>query len=486
MTAFEIARRVQNREHSAEEVVGLALERAQANDLNIFLSVSDTALQEARVLDQRIARGEAVGPLAGVPVALKDNLCVKNTRTTAGSRALEHFVSPYTGTAVQRLLDAGAISIGKVNLDEFGMGSSTENSAFGVTRNPWDHERVPGGSSGGSGAAVAAGITPIALGTDTGGSIRLPAAFTGTLGFKPTYGRASRYGLVALASSLDQIGPFALSTADLAAVLDVICGHDPLDATSLEAPNAFREALNRDVRGLRIGLVREALGDGNSPGVIGALERARTQLEHLGASVREVSLPSLEYGLGAYYLVMCSEASSNLARFDGMVYSNRFGLDGEVNDVMMKARGRAFGLEARRRILMGTYALSSGYYDAYYSKALKVRSLIAREFSRAFEDVDVLMLPTAPTPAFKIGERADDPVSMYLTDVDTVPVSLAGLPGMSVPFGFEHEGAYSETTGLPVGVQFVAPALQDERLITVSHALEQATNGAFLRVAGRA
>jgi aspartyl-tRNA(Asn)/glutamyl-tRNA(Gln) amidotransferase subunit A len=491
MTALEIARRIRSREVSAEEVVRESLSAARASgDLNIFLSISETAIAEAQAVDASIARGETVGVLAGVPVALKDNLCVSGTRTTAGSRALEHFVSPYTATGVQRLFNAGAISIGKVNLDEFGMGSSTENSAFGVTRNPWDVSRVPGGSSGGSGAVVAAGITPISLGTDTGGSVRLPAAFTGTLGMKPTYGRVSRYGLVALASSLDQIGPFARSSADLAAVLDAICGHDPLDSTSLEVPsqlpNSFTAALRIDVRGMRIGLVREAIGDGNSNGVLGGLEAARIELEKLGATVTEVSLPSLEYGLSAYYLVMCSEASSNLARFDGMVYSNRFDFDGEINDVMAKARGKAFGLETRRRILMGTYALSSGYFDAFYSKALKARARIAQEFAQVFENVDLLMLPTAPTPAFKIGEKSDDPMSMYLTDVDTVTVNLAGLPAISIPFGYEaSNGQYSSDSGLPIGVQFIAPTLMDERLITVSHALERATSAIFLKSAPR-
>ena len=485
MTALEIARRIRSREVSAEEVVRESLSAARASgDLNIFLSISETALDEAKAVDAGIARGEPVGVLAGVPVALKDNLCVQGTRTTAGSRALEHFVSPYTATGVQRLLNAGAIAIGKVNLDEFGMGSSTENSAFGVTKNPWDLTRVPGGSSGGSGAVVAAGITPISLGTDTGGSVRLPAAFTGTLGMKPTYGRVSRYGLVALASSLDQIGPFARSSADLAAVLDAICGHDPLDSTSLEALNHFTAALRTDVHGMRIGLVREAIGDGNSEGVLGGLEAARIELEKLGATVTEVSLPSLEYGLAAYYLVMCSEASSNLARFDGMVYSNRFDFDGEINDVMAKARGKAFGLETRRRILMGTYALSSGYFDAFYSKALRARARIAQEFAQVFENVDLLMLPTAPTPAFKIGEKSDDPMSMYLTDVDTVTVNLAGLPAISIPFGYENsDGQYSSHSGLPIGVQFIAPTMQDERLITVSYALERATNAGFLKTA---
>jgi aspartyl-tRNA(Asn)/glutamyl-tRNA(Gln) amidotransferase subunit A len=482
MTALETARRIRNRQVSAEEVVQQALQNAQVDDLNIFISLSDSALEQARALDARIARGEQVGPLAGVPVALKDNLCVQGTRTTAGSRALEHFVSPYTGTAVQHLLEAGAILIGKANLDEFGMGSSGENSAFGPTRNPREPSRVPGGSSSGPAAAVAAGIVPISLGTDTGGSIRLPAAFCGVYGMKPTYGRVSRYGVVALASSLDQVGPFAQSAIDLAAVLDAICVHDPMDSTSLVAEPKFTAALGQDLRGLRVGLVREALGDGNAPSVLGAIEAAKHELEGLGATLVDVSLPSLKIALAAYYLVMASEASSNLARYDGMVFSNRFGLSGDLNEVISKARGMSFGPEVKRRILMGTYALSSGYYDAYYSKSLKARALIAQEFSRAFEGVDVLLMPTAPSAAFKIGEKSDDPVSMYLTDVDTVTVNLAGLPGISLPFGFEDaSGGYSSSAGLPVGVQLIAPALQDERLITIADALERVTNRAFLR-----
>ncbi len=481
-TATEIAERIRARQVSAEETVRDALERARASsELNVFVSISETALDEARALDAKIVRGETVGPLAGVPVALKDNLCLKGTRTTAGSRALEHFIAPYTGTAVQRLLDAGAICIGKANLDEFGMGSSGENSAFGPTRNPVDPSRVPGGSSSGPAAAVAARVVPVALGTDTGGSIRLPGAFCGVYGMKPTYGRVSRYGVVALASSLDQVGPFARRAADLAAVLDVICAHDPMDSTSLAAPARFTQALGQDVKGLRVGLVTEALGAGNAASVQGAIQAVQHELMKLGASITEVSLPSLEVALATYYLVMSSEASSNLARYDGMVFSNRFGLSGDLNDVISKARGLSFGAEVKRRILMGTYALSSGYYDAYYSKALRARALIAREFARAFESVDVLLMPTAPTAAFKLGEKSDDPVSMYLTDVDTVTVNLAGLPGISVPFGFEDaSGAYSTSSGLPVGVQFIAPALSDERLITLADALERATNTAFV------
>jgi aspartyl-tRNA(Asn)/glutamyl-tRNA(Gln) amidotransferase subunit A len=485
MTALEIAQAIKTRQQSAEETVTQALNDAQnSSDLNIFLSLSDIAIEQARAVDSKIARGETVGALAGVPVALKDNLCLRGTRTTAGSKMLERFVSPYTGTAVQHLLNAGAISIGKANLDEFGMGSSGENSAFGATKNPWDTSRVPGGSSSGSAASVAAGIVPIALGTDTGGSLRLPAAFTGTLGMKPTYGRVSRYGVVSYASSLDQVGVIAGSARDLAVTMQTICQHDPKDATSLHHQNTFTDALERDIAGLRVGIVREAVGAGNSGGVLGALEAVKTQLEGLGALLSDISLPSLETALATYYLIACPEASSNLARYDGMIYSHRGGFSGDINDVMMKARGEGFGAEVKRRILMGTYALSSGYYDAYYSRALKARALIAREFAKAFENLDVLLMPTAPSAAFKIGEKSDDPVSMYLTDVDTVAVNLAGLPAISIPFGFEDSsGAYHPDHGLPVGVQFIAPALTDERLITVTHALERVTKAKFMKLA---
>jgi aspartyl-tRNA(Asn)/glutamyl-tRNA(Gln) amidotransferase subunit A len=481
MTATDITAQVHAGRRSALEVVTAALEAARGDDCQIFLSLNENALQEARRVDARVAAGESL-PLAGVPVALKDNLCVAGLPATAGSRILEDYVSPYTGTAMQRLLDAGAVVIGKVNLDEFGMGSSGENSAFFPTLNPRDKTRVPGGSSSGSASSVASGIVPIALGTDTGGSIRLPAAFTGCIGMKPTYGRVSRYGVIAFASSLDQVGPFAMSTADLAATLEVICGHDPHDATSLHAEKNFSSALGGDVNGWRVGLVREALGAGNSASVTGAIQNATRTLESLGATVTEVSLPSLEAGLAAYYLIACPEASSNLARYDGMRFSKRAASDGDVNEVMAKSRGAGFGAEVKRRILMGTYALSSGYYDAYYSRALRARALIAQEFARIFENVDVLMLPTAPSAAFKLGDKASDPLSMYLTDVDTVTVNLAGLPGISIPFGFEDSsGAYATSSGLPVGVQFIAPTLEDARLLTVSAALERATSAAFLK-----
>ncbi len=462
----------------AVDVVGASLLAARADSLNAFISLNPVALEDAARVDARVAAGEHL-PLAGFPLAVKDNIVLRGLTATAGSRMLEKFVSPYTGTALQRLLEAGAVVVGKANMDEFGMGSSGENSAYGLTKNPRDQGRVPGGSSSGSAAAVAQGIVAGALGTDTGGSIRLPAAFCGCLGLKPTYGRVSRYGVIAYASSLDQVGPFARSTADLAALLEVMSGHDPMDATSLVAPHEFSSALSQDVRGWKIGLVKESMGSGNSPAVQMAIEETRVALEALGATVVDVGLPSLENALAAYYLIACPEASSNLARYDGMVYSHR-AEGSDLLDVMAKSRGQGFGAEVKRRILMGTYALSSGYYDAFYSKALRARAMIAADFARVFAGVDALLMPTAPGTAFALGAKAD-PLEMYLTDVDTVAVNLAGLPAISIPFGFENNGAFSSVSGLPIGVQLIAPILEDARLISLSAALERFTNGAFLK-----
>ncbi len=462
----------------AVDMVAASFQAAKTNTLNAFISLNPLALEEAARVDARVAAGEDL-PLAGFPLAVKDNIVLQGLRATAGSRILENFVSPYTSTALQRLLDAGAVVIGKANMDEFGMGSSGENSAYGATKNPRDHSRVPGGSSSGSAAAVAQGIVAVALGTDTGGSIRLPAAFCGVLGLKPTYGRVSRYGVIAYASSLDQVGPFARSTENLAALLEVMSGHDPMDATSLDAPKNFTSALNQDIRGWKIGLVKESIGSGNSLAVQSAMEETRIALEKLGANVVEVSLPSLENALSAYYLIACPEASSNLARYDGMIYSERAqGTD--LLEVMAKSRGQGFGAEVKRRILMGTYALSSGYYDAFYSKALRARAMIAADFAKVFGGVDALLMPTAPSPAFELGAKAD-PLEMYLTDVDTVAVNLAGLPAISIPFGYEQNGGYSTSGGLPIGIQLIAPILEDARLIALSAALERHTEAAFLQ-----
>ncbi|MEY4531529.1 MAG: hypothetical protein RLZZ156_2250 [Deinococcota bacterium] len=473
-----LTKEISSGSRSALEVVSKSLEMAQNDSLNAFISLNPQALETAAKIDTRVKAGEHL-PLAGYPLAVKDNIVMRGLGATAGSRILENFVSPYTSTALQRLLNAGAVVIGKANCDEFGMGSSGENSAYGATKNPRDPSRVPGGSSSGSAAAVAQGMVSGALGTDTGGSIRLPAAFCGVLGMKPTYGRISRYGVIAYASSLDQVGPFARSTADLAALLEVMSGHDPMDATSLVAKADFSSAVNQDIKTWKIGLVREGMGSGNSPAVLGAMDATRVALEQLGATVVDVSLPSLENALAAYYLIACPEASSNLARYDGMVYSNR--ADGtDLLSVMSQSRGLGFGAEVKRRILMGTYALSSGYYDAFYSKALRARAMIAADFARVFAGVDALLMPTAPSTAFELGAKAD-PLEMYLTDVDTVAVNLAGLPAISIPFGYENNNSFSPSSGLPIGVQFIAPTLEDARLISISAALEQHTNATFLK-----
>lgn len=454
------------REVTADQVIQEALGRAQAaGDLNALVSLNDHVAEQAAEVQQKVEAGEALA-LAGLPIVIKDNINLSGTRTTCGSRILGNYVSPYTATAAQKLLDAGAVVIGKANMDEFAMGSSTESSASGPTLNPWDQARVPGGSSGGSAVAVAANITSVALGSDTGGSVRQPAALTGVYGLKPTYGRVSRYGLVAYASSLDQIGPFARTAQDLALLMNVIAGHDPLDATSLQAPPQFRAGTPDDLRGLRVGVIRESL-QGNTPGVEQALQNTIDALRTAGATVGEVSIPELKYAIAAYYLIAMPEASSNLARYDGMVYGQRV-QGSDLLESMTLTREQGFGREVQRRIMIGTYALSSGYYDAYYSKAMKVRRLIADEFSAAFRQYDVLLTPTSPFPAFRRGEKTSDPLAMYAADVDTVAINLAGLPALSVPAGFE----VVDGVRLPVGVQFIAPALQDERLVALAGGLE--------------
>ena len=456
---------------SVRSIIEAALTRAKAvqTDLNAFITIAEqTALKRADLLDKRIQAGEDVGMLAGVPVVIKDNICTEGIFSTAASNILADFVPPYSATVVARLEAAGAVIIAKANLDEFGMGSSNEHSAYGAVKNPWDTARVPGGSSGGSAAAVAAGVAPIALGTDTGGSVRQPAGFCGLVGFKPTYGRLSRYGVMAFASSLDQVGVLCRSARDLALTLDAIGGHDKCDATSIEGHEpAFAAALGRkDLQGLRIGVVKELSGEGNSAGVLAAFMKVKEKLESLGASLGEVSLPNAEHGISTYYLVAPAEASANLARYDGMVYSHRVGENAQGQaEVMSKTRAQGFGAEVRRRILMGTYALSAGYYDAYYGKALKVRQLIANDFDNAFKDYDLLLSPTSPSAAYPIGEKSDDPLAMYLDDIDTVLANLAGLPAVSVPMGLAEND-------MPCGVQLIAPALQDELLAAVVGVLE--------------
>jgi aspartyl-tRNA(Asn)/glutamyl-tRNA(Gln) amidotransferase subunit A len=475
-SADEIAGAVAAGKVSAREVATAHLDRIAETDESVhaFLHVDrERVLADADVVDAKRASGESLGPLAGVPLALKDVFTMRGAPTTCGSRILDGWHPPYDSTVVQRLRAADVIVLGKTNMDEFAMGSSTENSAFGVTRNPWDLTRIPGGSSGGSSAAVAAHQAPLALGTDTGGSIRQPAAVTGIVGVKPTYGGVSRYGLVAFSSSLDQGGPFARSVLDAALLHEAIAGHDQMDATSVDAPvppvvSAARGELG-GVEGLRVGVVTQLQGEGYQPGVQARFDEAVDLLTSMGATVVEVSCPSFDYALPAYYLIAPSECSSNLARFDGMRYGLRVGDDGEhgVEQVMAKTRAAGFGPEVKRRIMLGTYALSAGYYDAYYGQAQKVRTLIRRDFETAYESADVLLSPTTPTVAFAIGERSDDPVAMYKADLATLPSSLYGGPAMSLPAGLGDEG-------LPVGVQLMAPVQADERIYRVGAALEAA------------
>jgi aspartyl-tRNA(Asn)/glutamyl-tRNA(Gln) amidotransferase subunit A len=469
---------------SSVEVTRAHLDRIAAEDggLGAYLHVDpEAAVRAAEAVDAARASGEQLGPLAGVPVALKDVVVTEGVPTTSGSRILEGWRPPYDATVAARLKAAGTVLLGKTNMDEFAMGSSTENSAYGPTRNPWDRDRIPGGSSGGSSAAVAGFLAPFAIGTDTGGSIRQPAAVTGLVGHKPTYGAVSRYGLIAFSSSLDQAGPMARTVLDAALLHEAIGGHDPCDSTSIDAPVPVlaveaRRGAGGELGGVRVGVVRELGGEGHTDGyeqgVLDRFAEAVQLLEQLGAEVREVSCPAFDLALPAYYLIAPSEASSNLARFDGVRYGLRVGDDGsrDLDEVMALTREQGFGPEVKRRIILGTYALSSGYYEAYYGQAQKVRTLISRNFSAAFADVDVLVSPTTPTVAFPLGARVDDPIAMYAADLCTLPASLAGVPAISVPCGLSE--------GLPVGLQVMAPALADERCYRVAAALEAAQDAA--------
>jgi aspartyl-tRNA(Asn)/glutamyl-tRNA(Gln) amidotransferase subunit A len=474
-TAAELGAMIAAGEVSAAEVAGAHLDRMAEVEPKVqaFLHVDrDTTLEQARAVDARIRAGERLGPLAGVPIAHKDIFATRDMPTTAASKILEGWHPPYDATVTRRLREAGLVILGKTNLDEFAMGSSTENSAYQLTHNPWDLTRVPGGSSGGSSAAVAAYEAPLSTGTDTGGSIRQPAAVTGIVGMKPTYGGSSRYGLIAFASSLDTPGPFARNVLDAAMLQETFSGYDPMDSTSIDAPvpSVVEAARNADVSGMRIGVIREFAGDGAQPGVLARFNEAVQLLESLGAKVVEVSCPSFGTALPAYYLIAPSECSSNLARFDAMRYGLRVGDDGtrSAEEVMALTRAAGFGPEVKRRIMLGTYALSSGYYDAYYGQAQKVRTVISREFEAAFHQVDVLISPTTPTTAFPIGERADDPMAMYLADLYTIPSNLSGNAAISVPCGLADED------GLPVGLQIMAPVLGDDRCYRVGAAVEKA------------
>ena len=464
----ELHHQLVSKERSAVEITQESLARIQSLEPKIhsFLCVTtDKALEQARAVDAKIAAGEEIGLLAGIPIGIKDNMCTKGIPTTCASKILENFVPPYESTVTQKLADAGAIMVGKTNLDEFAMGSSTENSAYQLTANPWDLERVSGGSSGGSAAAVAARECTVSIGSDTGGSIRQPASFCGVVGMKPTYGRVSRYGLVAFASSLDQIGPFGRSVEDAAILLGAIAGYDPKDATSLkvEVPD-YTQFLKPDLKSIRIGVIKETFGEGLDPTVESAVNKAIEQLKQLGAEIKEISCPRFRYGV-----IAPSEASANLARYDGVKYGFRAPDPDNLLDMYMRTRAMGFGAEVKRRIMIGTYTLSAGYYDAYYLKAQKVRTLIKQDFENAFEQVDVLVSPTVPTTAFKAGEKIADPLSMYLTDLMTISVNLAGLPGLSLPCGFDDKG-------LPIGLQMIGNVLREDQLFQVAYAYEQATD----------
>ncbi|GAY12292.1 Asp-tRNA(Asn)/Glu-tRNA(Gln) amidotransferase subunit GatA [Pseudonocardia sp. N23] len=481
LSAAELATRIHSREVSAVEAAQAHLDRIEAvdGDVHAFLHVgAQAALESATLVDESLAAGTApASPLAGVPLALKDVLTTTDMPTTVGSRILEGWRPPYDATVTSRLRAAGITILGKTNMDEFAMGSSTEYSAYGPTHNPWALDRIPGGSGGGSAAALAAFEAPLAIGTDTGGSIRQPASMTGTVGVKPTYGGVSRYGLVACASSLDQAGPCARTVLDAALLHEIIGGHDPLDSTSIDAPvpavvEAARRGAEGDLRGLRVGVVRELTGEGYQAGVQENFDAALRELEKLGAEVVEVSAPHFQYGLAAYYLILPSEVSSNLARFDAMRYGLRVDKGASAEEVMAATREAGFGPEVKRRIILGTYALSSGYYDAYYGQAQKVRTLISRDFAAAFEQADVLVSPTAPTTAFPIGDKVDDPLAMYLNDLATIPTNLAGTAAMSVPSGVAAED------GLPTGLQIMAPALGEAVMYRVGAAYEAARDAA--------
>jgi aspartyl-tRNA(Asn)/glutamyl-tRNA(Gln) amidotransferase subunit A len=467
LSAADLAAKLRSGETSSAEVTASCLARMDVADgrVGAFLArTPELARERAAAADARIARGEAPSA-AGIPIALKDVLSTKGITTTCGSRILESYVPPFDCTPWARLSAAGSVLVGKTNCDEFAMGSSNENSAFGPVHNPWDLDTVPGGSSGGSAAAVAAGEAVWALGTDTGGSVRQPASLCGVVGLKPTYGLISRYGLIAFASSLDTVGTFTRSVRDAAILLSAVAGRDPLDATSLDRTvDDYSEGLDEGVSGLRVGVVREAFGQGVQPGVRASVQSALDRLSDIGASIGEASLPHADYALSAYYLIAPSEASSNLARYDGVRYGLRVPGADSI-EMMARTRGAGFGPEVKRRIMLGTYALSAGYYEAYYGQAQKVRTLIIRDYEKAFESFDVLVSPTSPTTAFRIGERADDPLAMYLSDVFTIPANLAGVPGISIPSGLDE-------AGLPVGLQVTAPVLGESLLLRVAHALE--------------
>ena len=467
----ELSQALHSKAISSVELTELYLKRIQQFDssINSFITVTpELALEQARAADERLAKGDA-GPLTGIPLAHKDLFCTEGVRTSCGSKMLDNFIAPYESSVTQRFLDAGAVSLGKTNMDEFAMGSSSESSFYGSVRNPWNAERIPGGSSGGSAAAVAARLCAAATGSDTGGSIRQPAGFTGITGIKPTYGRVSRWGMIAYASSLDQAGPMARTAEDCAMLLQAMAGFDERDSTSVEQPIPdYTAELNQPLAGLRVGLPREYFSAGLDSSIADTISVAVKQLQALGAEVKDISLSNAELAIPAYYVISSAEASSNLSRFDGVRFGYRCESPADLNDLYLRSRAEGFGDEVKRRIMIGTYALSAGYYDAYYLQAQKIRRMIKNDFLAAYEQVDVILSPTSPTPAFPIGEKIDDPVSLYLTDIYTITANLAGVPGIALPAGFSN--------GLPVGMQLLGPYFSEARLLNIAHQYQQATD----------
>ena len=473
LTVHELKEKLDKKELTVSEITKAYVDRIneKESDVKAFVNtLTEEALEKSKEIEEKINQGEITSDYAGIPIGIKDNMCTKGVKTTCSSKMLENFVAPYDATAVEKLNEEYLINLGKLNMDEFAMGASTEYTAFKKTANPWDLNRVPGGSSGGSAAAVAAGLVPWALGSDTGGSIRQPASFCGVVGLKPTYGLVSRYGLVAFASSLDQIGPITKDVKDSAILLNIIAGHDEKDTTSINIEKKdYTKALKNDVKGLRIGIPKEYYGEGINPEVKEALEKAIEEYKAMGAIVEEFSLPIAEYALATYYIIACAEASSNLGRFDGIRYGYRTENFENLRDIFINSRTEAFGEEVKRRIILGTYVLSSGYYDAYYKKAQQVRTLVKNEFDKAFEKYDVLITPTSPTVAFNIGQRSNNPLEMYLADICTVSVNIAGLPGISIPCGINSEG-------MPIGMQIIGKHFCEETILNAAYTYEQHTN----------
>ncbi len=470
LTVYELKEKLDKKELTVKQITQAYIDRIieKEPDVNAFVTpLTDTALEQADKIQEKIDNGEISATYSGIPIGIKDNICTKGVKTTCSSKMLENFVAPYNATVTEKINAEGMIDLGKLNMDEFAMGASTEYSAFKKTRNPWNLNKVPGGSSGGSAAAVAAGLVPWALGSDTGGSIRQPASFCGVVGLKPTYGLVSRYGLVAFASSLDQIGPITKDVRDSAMLLNVIAGHDEKDTTSIQTEKKdYTKALKNDVKGLKIGVPKEYFGEGINSEVKAALEKAIDEYKAMGATVEECSIPIADYALATYYIIACAEASSNLGRFDGIRYGYRTPNYESLKDIFVNSRTEGFGAEVKRRIILGTYVLSSGYYDAYYKKAQQVRTLVKKEFDKAFEKYDVLITPTSPTVAFDIGVRSNNPLEMYLADICTVSVNIAGLPGISIPCGVDSQG-------MPIGMQIIGKHFDEETILNAAYTYEQ-------------